>query len=71
VGNLDRDPDERAVLRRAQSGRFAGCPAHDQCGGPLLDLAIAESFECGTVDVSFIVERGGDRGPIVLKRVDR
>jgi hypothetical protein len=31
--------------------------ADDQGGGPLLDLALAEMFECGAVDVPFVVER--------------
>jgi hypothetical protein len=35
---------------------------HDQCGGTLLDLSIAEVLECGTVDVSIIVEWGRYRG---------
>jgi hypothetical protein len=33
AGDADRDADEDAMFCRTQRGRFAGCAAHDQCGG--------------------------------------
>jgi hypothetical protein len=64
TGDADRDADEYTLFCRTQRRRFTGCSAHDQCGGTLLDLPIAEVLECGTVDVSIIVEWGRYRGCI-------
>ena len=54
--DINRNANENVMFCRPQRWRFARCSADHKCGGTLADLAFAEMFECGDIDITIIIK---------------